>query len=86
MGKDANENTCVKPEGALGGATNWLYKYLNTRYLRLPDHVRIQVRNLKKDPAEWPKLSHPVPIRPITLRQSAACIQFLRNMPAKRDP
>lgn len=45
-----------KPEGIVGGrgATNWLYKYLNTRYFTIPDGIRIQVRNLRSNPDQWP--------------------------------
>ncbi|WP_405233597.1 ATP-binding protein [Lentisalinibacter salinarum] len=58
LGNDDDENTCGKPKDAPGGETNWLYKYLNTRYFRVPPNIRIQVRNLRKNPDEWP-LSEP---------------------------
>ncbi len=54
LGGSAEAQTWRKPEGLGGGDTNWLYKYLNTRYFRLPDFVSVKVRNLRKDPANWP--------------------------------
>ena len=47
MGDAEDSNTCVPQDGAIGGQTNWLYKYLNTRYFRFPQDLTIQVRMLK---------------------------------------
>lgn len=54
MGSTATDATWRKPEGLSGGDTNWLYKYLNTRYFKLPENITIRVRNLRKDSETWP--------------------------------
>lgn len=54
LGNHPDEQTWKKPERLAGGDTNWLYKYLNTRYFRLPQGVTIQVRNLRKNTETWP--------------------------------
>lgn len=54
LGNEAGEQTWRKPDGIAGGETNWLYKYLNSRYFRLPENITVQVRNLRRDPETWP--------------------------------
>lgn len=59
LGSTADDQTWKRPEGIPGGETNWLYKALNTRYFRIPDGITVQVRNLKKDVAQWPRSEPP---------------------------
>lgn len=44
MGATDEEQTIRKPEGMNGHDANWLIRYLNCRYFRLPGHVSVQVR------------------------------------------
>lgn len=59
FGNHSDEETWRRPDGIPGGQTNWLYKYLNGRYFRIPDNITIRVRNLKKDPSSWPENEPP---------------------------
>jgi hypothetical protein len=54
LGNTADEQTWRKPEGLGGGDTNWLFKYLNTRYFRLPENITLRARSLRRDPDTWP--------------------------------
>jgi hypothetical protein len=54
LGATDNENTMLPPDGAVGGV-RWLIRYLNRRFLRFPDGVKVRVREFSKaDPSEWP--------------------------------
>ncbi len=44
MGMKSDEDTMQPPTDAKGGAENWLYQYLNTRFFRVPEKVEMQVR------------------------------------------
>jgi hypothetical protein len=52
LGSSADENTCFHPDSS---AVNWLLTYLNARYFRIPDNIKIQVRVLKRDDTQWPE-------------------------------
>ncbi len=55
LGTDADANTALRPDGAVGGG-RWLIRYLNRRFLRFPEHVTIRVREFSRaDPANWPQ-------------------------------
>jgi hypothetical protein len=53
LGASPEENTCFPPE-EVGGGMNWLVRYLNSRYFRLPENVKLQVRVLTRDEERWP--------------------------------
>ena len=44
MGMTVEEDTMKPPADVKGGAENWLYQYLNTRFFRVPENIDIQVR------------------------------------------
>lgn len=54
LGNAGEEQTWRKPEGLAGGDTNWLFKYLNTRYFRLPENITLRARSLRRDVETWP--------------------------------
>lgn len=54
LGNTPNEQTWRKPEGLAGGDTNWIFKYLNTRYFRLPENITLRARSLRRDVESWP--------------------------------
>jgi hypothetical protein len=54
FGTTEDENTMVPPDGAVG-AVRWLVRYLNRRFVRFPESVRVRVREFSKaGEAEWP--------------------------------
>src|SRR5262249_8348260 len=54
LGESEEGNTMLPPESAVGGV-RWLIRYLNRRFLRFPEGVKVRVREFSKaDPAEWP--------------------------------
>lgn len=53
LGADEQENTCLPAEDA-GGGMNWLVTYLTSRYFRLPENVKLQVRVLTRALDRWP--------------------------------
>ncbi len=54
LGESADANTMVPPEGAVG-AVRWLIRYLNRRFYRFPDGVKVRVREFSKaEPEDWP--------------------------------
>lgn len=53
LGSGEDDNTCFPADDA-GTGMNWLIRYLTNRYFRIPDNVRLQVRVLTKDEADWP--------------------------------
>jgi hypothetical protein len=53
LGTSDESNTCFPPEDS-GGGMNWLITYLTSRYFRIPENVRIQVRVLTRESDDWP--------------------------------
>jgi hypothetical protein len=54
LGASEAGNTMLPPESAVGGV-RWLIRYLNRRFLRFPDGVKVKVREFSKaNPEEWP--------------------------------
>ena len=45
MGQSEDHDTCAPPEDAGTSAAQWVRKYLNTRYFRLPKNLRIQCQD-----------------------------------------
>jgi hypothetical protein len=52
MGKDETRSTITAPEGL--PKIRWLVQYLNRRFFRFPDGVRVRVREWPADPTKWP--------------------------------
>jgi hypothetical protein len=52
LGEAEGANTCFASSD--GGPMNWLITYLNNRYFRIPERIKVQVRVLKKDAGSWP--------------------------------
>ncbi len=52
LGTSEADNTCFPPQN--GGGMNWLITYLTSRYFRIPESVKIQVRVLTRDEEDWP--------------------------------
>jgi hypothetical protein len=52
LGNSEESNTCLPPEDT--GGMNWLVRYLTTRFFRLPENVKVQVRVLTQDTERWP--------------------------------
>lgn len=44
FGMTDDQDTMAAPAGAKGGRENWLYQYLNTRYFKIPDDIKLMVR------------------------------------------
>ena len=59
LGASEEENTCFPPEEA-GGGMNWLITYLTSRYFRVPENTKIQVRVLTRNEDDWPS-EEPLP-------------------------
>jgi histidine kinase/DNA gyrase B/HSP90-like ATPase len=59
LGESEPDNTCFPREDA-GSGMNWLIRYLTTRYFRLPENLKLQVRVLVRDEERWPS-AEPVP-------------------------
>ena len=59
LGASEEENTCFPPEDA-GGGMNWLITYLTSRYFRVPENTKIQVRVLTRNEDDWPS-EEPLP-------------------------
>jgi hypothetical protein len=54
LGRGEDDNTAVCPAGA-AYPSHWLARYLNTRYFRFPDGVRVRVREFaRREPSQWP--------------------------------
>lgn len=53
LGESEDENTCLPREDS-GTGMNWLVRYLTSRYFRLPENVKLQVRILTRDVERWP--------------------------------
>jgi hypothetical protein len=53
LGTSEEDNTCFPPEDA-GKGMNWLITYLTSRYFRIPENVKIQVRVLTRIEDDWP--------------------------------
>lgn len=53
LGETEEENTCF-PRQDSGAGMNWLIRYLTTRYFRLSDGIKLQVRVLTRDDEHWP--------------------------------
>jgi hypothetical protein len=54
LGADEGDNTAVCP---MGGPypSHWLARYLNTRYFRFPEGVRVRVREFaRREASQWP--------------------------------
>lgn len=51
LGVKEDSNTCFAAEG---GPMNWLITYLNSRYFRIPENIKVQVRVLTRDSGDWP--------------------------------
>ena len=58
LGVTEESNTCFAT--AEGGPMNWLITYLNSRYFRIPENIKVQVRVLTRDSEDWPT-EEPVP-------------------------
>ena len=58
LGASKDDNTCLPPQDV--GGMNWLVRYLTSRYFRLPENVKLQVRVLTKDTERWPT-EEPIP-------------------------
>lgn len=55
LGSDRSENTYLKAKDIpIGGDSNWLRKYLNSRFFILPDNVDMKVRILGGSASKWP--------------------------------
>ena len=53
LGTSEEDNTCFPPEDA-GKGMNWLITYLTSRYFRVPENIKIQVRVLTRIEDDWP--------------------------------
>lgn len=49
MGQRADQNTCVPPDDAGTSAAQWVRRYLNMRYFRIPKNIRIQCQDYSAD-------------------------------------
>lgn len=45
MGNKGDIDTCKRPDGVVGGATTWIYQYLNSRFFAIPENITLKVRN-----------------------------------------
>jgi len=45
LGRSDDHDTCAPPEDAGTNAAQWVRKYLNTRYFRIPKNIRIQCQD-----------------------------------------
>lgn len=55
LGGSEGENTALCPAGS-PYPSHWLARYLNTRYFRFPEGVRVRVREFgRREPVEWPR-------------------------------
>jgi len=49
MGLRADQDTCAPPDDASTTAAQWVRRYLNMRYFRIPPNIRIQCQDYKPD-------------------------------------
>jgi hypothetical protein len=49
MGQRADQDTCAPPDDAGTTAAQWVRRYLNTRYFRIPQNIKIQCQDYKAD-------------------------------------
>jgi len=53
LGTSEDNNTCFPPDD-VGGGMNWLITYLTSRYFRVPENTKLQVRVLTRNEGDWP--------------------------------
>lgn len=49
MGQRADQDTCAPPDDAGTTAAQWVRRYLNMRYFRIPPNIKIQCQDYKAD-------------------------------------
>lgn len=49
MGQRADQDTCAPPDDAGTRAAQWVRRYLNMRYFRIPQNIKIQCQEYKAD-------------------------------------